>query len=441
MLIEHTTDYRAPGQLSERSRAFRVYPEAMVVRTMAFIQEYGLEGVLVAIDAQDRIVSGEPFVEAAKRLGLNRIPVVVLAHLNEVQLRSYAIAVHKIAEMAGWDDIELAAELCDIRDLIGDGDLPELGIDVPELDRLFALGGDPFEEDEAEAVPNGPPVAQGGHHWRMGDRHELLVGSALDRANLQSLVGDEQAQASIVDAPYNLATSNFSTTGRFGDFVQGAGEMSRNEYVRFLTEAMRNCAAVSEDGSLAMWFMSYHFLLELLRAGGIAYDQLKTIITWDKGSPGLGSLYRARSEFIALFKLGSKPHRLHANARNRSTIWEYPSLSTFSAERDQLLGSHPSIKSLDLIADAILDVSDPGGIVLDCFAGSGTLALACERTGRRARMIELEPAYADVALRRFRKATGIEPVLISSGETLAELEEEARDQANSVVEGVNDEQG
>ena len=417
------TSYRSPAELKPRQRAFRTHPEAQIEAMCASIREYGLNQP-PAIDAENNIVCGTAIVAAAVRLGYNRIPVVVLDHLNEAQLRSYAIAANKLADMAGYDEAELALEIADIQTLLGGLQLPELGIATPELDRLLAFNA-ADQATPAEAEPNPSLViSQPGDLWTMNG-HSLAIGDALLGSTYEQLVSNELAQAVICDLPYNRPTNDFSTTGRFDDFKQGAGEMTSAEFVRFMTTIMRHLCGVTEDGSLHLMFMSYHFLLELLRAGAIAYDELKAIITWDKGSPGLGSLWRHQSEFVVAFKHGRAPHRTHSNKRNRTTVWREDGLSIFQAGRSELLAGHPTPKPVQLLKDAVLDVSDRGGIVLDPCAGSGTLALACEETGRRARMIEIDPVYADVALRRFRSATGVEPVLSSTGQTLAQCEAKA----------------
>lgn len=415
-------DYRAPGELKLRQREWRTHSPDQIKRLAASIKAYGFNQP-VAINDHDQVICGAGLVAAAQQLGLNRIPVVRLDHLNEAQQRAYAVAANKLADMAGYDEFELSNEIAELQSLFGALDLPELGIATPELDRLFALNHTPpASNHDVQAEITGPPLVELGQRWDMGP-HRLLCGSALDAASYELLLGLERAQYCLTDVPYNLSTDTFSTTGRHGDFLQGAGEFSGPEFVRFLSTAMRHMAAWSASGSIHMFFMSWHYLLELLRAGNIVYDELKTIITWVKPHPGLGSWYRSQSEFLAAFKHGKAPHinNLGKNGRNRSTVWEYDSLAQFSADRDEQLAAHPTCKPVALIADAIRDNSERGGIVLDPFAGSGTLALAAHQTGRVARLIELDPHYVEVALTRFQKDTGIEPVLWPTMETLADL--------------------
>jgi DNA modification methylase len=431
-------NYRAPSELKERRRAFRTHPEKQIDRLCASIREYGFNQP-VAIDGEDRIVCGSALVMAAKRLGLNRIPVIRLDHLKEGELRAYAIAANKLAEFAGYDEAELSLELADIQALIGSYELPEMGFNTPELDHLLGLDDCSDKNDTVDPPDPLRAISRIGDVWRLR-RHLLLCGDALSGQSYSTLMNEERAEFAISDPPYNLRTDMFSTTGRHSDFCQGAGEFDSTQFTRFMTTAMRHMASVSTDGSIHMFFMSHHFLLELLRAGRIVYGDLKTIITWVKPFPTLGSWYRSQTEFIAAFKNGTAPHLNNlGQGRDRSTAWEYEGMAGFGKDRDELLAAHPTPKPVPLIADAILDCSRRGAIILDPFAGSGTILMAAEETGRVARAMELDPLYVDVSIRRFRKATGIEPVLLATGETLADLENRSNEAAGTNQEK-NDEE-
>ena len=204
------------------------------------------------------------------------------------------------------------------------------------------------------------------------------------------------------------------------------GEMSPGEFTRFLTTVMRHMALHSMDGSLHALFMSYHYLLELLRAGSIVYGRPKAICTWVKKQGGQGGLFRSQTEFIAYFKNGTAPFlnnvQLGRHGRNRTNAWFCDGMNTPSAERDELLAEHPTPKPVELLKDAILDVTQIGDIVLDPFAGIGSIILAAHACERRAFAMEIEPGYVDVSLRRVRKSLVSEPVRESDGMTFTELE-------------------
>ena len=182
----------------------------------------------------------------------------------------------------------------------------------------------------------------------------------------------------------------------------------------------------SADGSVHYICMDWRHLLELLHAGKIAYSEFKNLCVWTKNNGGMGSLYRSQHELVAVFKSGSAAHinniELGKYGRYRTNVWSYPGMNSFQSGRDDKLGMHPTVKPVGLVADAILDCSRRGGIILDPFAGSGTTLIAAERTGRRCYAMELDPVYVDVALRRFRRLMRTEPVYARTGATLTARE-------------------
>ncbi len=421
-------EFLAPGEIKPRIRAYRKHSPKQVDLIARSLKERGcIEPVLV--DSQNRIVCGEAVVAAAGQIGLNRLPVVRAGHLSDDQLRAYAVAANRLAEYAGYDEELLGQEISDIADLLADYDLAGLGFEAAEIDNY--LGITSLERDAAaEVVPPLAPnarVSAKGDLWIIGD-HRLLNDDALVPANYSRLLDGRLAQLVLSDVPYNLSGKTISGSGKIkhGDFIQGAGEMSRAEFTRFLTSAMRCMRGASIDGSIHMIFMSWHYLLEMLRAGAIVYDELKAICTWIKQQGGQGAFYRSQTEFIAVFKNGDEKHinniMMGRFGRNRTNAWNYAGMNTATKARDELLAMHPTVKPLDLLEDAILDCSNLRGIVLDPFVGSGSTIIAAHRTGRVGYGMDLDPLYADVALRRIRAATGIEPIRESDGKGFSELE-------------------
>lgn len=423
-------EYLAPSEINSRLRAFRKHSPQQLKLIAGSLKRNGcVEPVLV--DSQNRIVCGEAVVAAAAMIGLNRIPVIRVDHLTDEELRAYALGANKLAELAGYDEELLALELREVSELLGDYDLTELGFETAEIDRLFGLT-DVEGNAAADYVPDLQPGCQVSTFddlWQM-DRHCLLHGDALVSKCHARLMGGDLAQLVLSDVPYNRPADSISGNGKIKhpDFIQAAGELSPAEFTRFLTKAMRCMRDVSMDGSLHMIFMSWHHLLEMLRAGAIVYDELKGICTWVKSQGGQGSFYRSQTEFIAVFKQGTSKHinniQLGRFGRNRTNAWHYDGMNTAKQGRDALLALHPTVKPLDLLQDAILDCSNRGGIVLDPFAGSGSIVLAAHFTERVARVMELDGIYVDASLRRFKAVTGIDPIRQSDGRTFSELEAE-----------------
>ena len=200
----------------------------------------------------------------------------------------------------------------------------------------------------------------------------------------------------------------------------GVGEMSCEEFAAFNTAWLRQAASYSKQGAYQLAFMDWRHMQELLTAGRRAELELKNLAVWDKGVGAMGSLLRSQHELVFLFKepsaAGVNNVQLGKFGRNRTNVWKYPGAVGLRKE----LELHPTPKPVALVADAILDVSNRNDLVLDCFSGSGTTIMAAERTGRRARVIELDPQYVDVAIQRWEEKTG-ESARHVNGPTFAEI--------------------
>jgi hypothetical protein len=210
-----------------------------------------------------------------------------------------------------------------------------------------------------------------------------------------------------------------------------SGEMDPAQFTAFLTQACRNLAAFSREASLHYICMDWRHLGEILAAGREAYGELKNLCVWVKHNGGMGSLYRSQHELILVFKQGCAPHRNNVQlgrfGRNRSNVWHYPGVNSFARNgvEGNLLALHPTVKPVALAADAILDFTARGDIVLDGFLGSGTTLIAAERTGRLCYGLELDPAYADTIIRRWQRLTGETAQHAGSGRSFDDLAREA----------------
>jgi adenine specific DNA methylase Mod len=183
--------------------------------------------------------------------------------------------------------------------------------------------------------------------------------------------------------------------------------------------AFARLTAFSANGSIHFICMDWRHMREVLEAAEAPYNELKNLCVWSKTNAGMGSLYRSQHELVFVFKNGTRPHinnvELGRFGRNRTNIWNYAGASSFGSNRDSELAMHPTVKPLSLVADAILDCSKRGGIVLDAFAGSGTTLIAAERTGRRGHGIELDPYYCDTIVRRFEDVHDLKAVHVETG--------------------------
>jgi len=237
------------------------------------------------------------------------------------------------------------------------------------------------------------------------------------------------------DPPYNVRIEgNVSGLGavRHRDFTMASGEMDPLEFTAFLSRTLKLLARYSSDGSIHFICMDWRHMGELLSAGREVYDELKNVCVWVKNNGGMGSFYRSRHELIFVFKHGKAAHRNNVQlgqfGRNRTNVWEYPCISSFgkSEEEGNLLATHPTVKPVALVADAIMDASARGEIILDAFLGSGTSVIAAERTGRQCYGLELDSTYVDTIVRRWQAYTGERARHAVTGTFFDEIEVEVK---------------
>jgi DNA modification methylase len=395
-----------------------------------------LFGFIVAIltDRYGNVIAGHGRLLAAKLLGITEVPTLCLDHLTSAQARAFMIADNRLTENSVWDDRLLAEQLKDLSLLGLDFDIEVTGFDMGEIDLRIASLGEPCDpsDDPADVLPEAPtslPVSKMGDLWQV-NQHRVLCGNALDNEAFATLLGDDRAAMVFTDPPYNVPIDGHASglgAIHHRPFPMASGEMDRPEFTAFLRAAFRNLAEFSIDGSLHYVCMDWRHIEEGMNAGREVYTELKNLCVWAKDNPGMGSLYRSGHEFVFVFKHGRSAHRnnvqLGGFGRNRSNVWRYPGANSFArgGAEGNLLALHPTVKPVALVADAILDCSARGDIVLDAFLGSGTTVIAAERTGRRCYGLELDPAYVDTIVRRWQALTGGAAHHAASGRTFDDL--------------------
>jgi DNA modification methylase len=307
-----------------------------------------------------------------------------------------------------------------------DFSLDATGFEMGEIDLRIESAAAADKADIADAMPpepTGPAVCQPADLWQLG-KHKVYCASALDPNAFPRLMGSEQAAMILTDPPYNVPIDGHASglgTTRHRDFAMASGEMDKSQFIEFLAQSLWLLARNSVDGSIHYICMDWRHSAELLAAGSLAYSELKNICVWVKHNAGMGSQYRSQHEFVFVFKNGHGPHQnniaLGRFGRHRSNVWNYPGINSFgrSGEEGNLLALHPTVKPVALVADAILDCSARGDLVLDPFSGSGTTIIAAERTGRRCYGLEIDPLYIDTIIRRWQKYTGGSAVHAVSG--------------------------
>ena len=290
-----------------------------------------------------------------------------------------------------------------------------------------------------------PAVTRPGDLWLLGPsgvpRHRLLAGDARDPAAIATLMGEEQAAMVITDPPYNVPIKGHVSgkgRARHGEFAMASGEMTEEEFISFLKSFLAAALMRTAPGALLYVFMDWRHLFEMLTAARALDLRLINICVWNKSNGGMGSLYRSKHELVLVLRLGDEPHRnnveLGKHGRSRANVWDYPGVNVFRPGRAAELAMHPTVKPVALIADAIRDVTKRGDLILDPFGGAGTVIIAAEKTGRRARTIEIDCHYCDVAIRRWETFTGKAAVLAATSETFEDVAERRENERSLALE-------
>ena len=371
----------------------------------------------ILVDEDDEILAGHGRWLAAQKLGLETVPTIKILHLKPAEKVAFRIADNRIAELSAFSKEALAIEFALITSIDADFDVEITGFDLGTIELLIDKdAGSSVGKDDMPVVSSGSAVTQLGDVWILGS-HRLVCGDATLREPYLTLMGRSRARMVFTDPPYNVAIAgHVSGNGaiKHREFVMASGEMDEAQFTAFLTASMSNMARFSVDGSVAFVCMDWRHLPELQAAGAATFDEQINLCVWVKSNATLGSCWRSQHELIAVFKRGKRSHinnvELGKHGRHRSNVWNYPGVNSFSATRASELALHPTVKPLALVVDAILDVSRRDDLVLDPFGGSGTTLLAAEQTGRRARLLELDPLYCDVIIRRTEAATGLRAV-------------------------------
>ena len=408
-----TVVYRPIGDLKPDPRNARTHPKRQIEQLRASILQFGFTNP-VLVDEESVLIAGHGRLRAAKDIGLPTVPAIQLAGLSEAQKKALRLADNKIALNAGWDLEILKLELGDIGTLDVDFDVSLTGFASGEIDVVLKAANDP-DDEVIPAVPS-EPKTKPGDIWILGD-HRIGCGDGRNVEFLRRLVGEGRAiDAAFMDPPYNVKINGHANAkGRHREFAMASGEMDNAAFQTFLQETLGAAAAVSRDGAVHYVCMDWRHLDDVSGVGREIYDDLLNICVWNKSNAGMGSLYRSKHEMVFVYRVGSTPHtnmvELGKHGRNRTNVWDYPSVNSMAGSRREDLALHPTVKPVAMVADAYQDVTARGDLVFDMFLGSGTSLIAAERTGRQFRGCEIDPAYVDVTVDRWVQLTGGTPEL------------------------------
>jgi DNA modification methylase len=410
---ELATAWRQLGELILYARNPRTHSDAQVAQIAASIREFGWTNP-VLIDGENGIIAGHGRVLAARELGLERVPVIELAHMTEAQKRAYVLADNQLALNAGWDQELLRVELADLSEI--GFDLALIGFGAGELEQL--LTGEKTgltEDDDAPALPQ-QAVSKPGDLWILGE-HRLLCGDATVMADVERVLDGSLADMTFTDPPYNVAYGSSAKDKLRGNKRKILNDDLGNGFEAFLQDACANILSVTKGAVYVC--MSSSELHTLQRAFTAAGGKWSTFVIWAKHAFTLGRADYQRQYEPILYGWPAGQERYWCGARDQGDVWFID-----KPARNDL---HPTMKPVALVERAIRNSSKSRDIALDPFGGAGSTLIACEKTGRQARLVELDPKYCDVIVQRWQAWAGGTATLDGDGGSFGALAGQRRE--------------
>jgi DNA modification methylase len=393
----------------------RTHSGAQIAQIAASIAAFGFNNPIL-VDTKAGIIAGHGRLLAARKLQLQEVPVIVLDHLSEAQKRAYILADNQLALNAGWDEDLLRLELAALQD--EDFNLDLIGFEDEELARLLAAQDAVAGLTDEDAVPDLPqtPVSVLGDLWCLGE-HKLLVSDATNRADVERLMAGIAADLVFTDPPYNVDYEGYTK-----DRLKiKSDRMSDAEFKQFLEASFRSCRTAVKPGASLYVCHSSSWQREFQNALEAAGFEVRCQIIWAKNTFAWGfGRYKFQHEPLFYCHVAGQKDPWYGD-KSQSTLWE--------EKKPAANRIHPTAKPVELIERALLNSSNAGDVVADLFGGSGSTLIACERQKRKARLMEIDPKYADVIVRRFQDYTGKQAILEGDGRTFDEIAQERRKEA------------
>jgi len=394
--------YFPVANLIPYARNARTHSDAQVAQVAASIREFGWTNP-VLIDPEGGIIAGHGRVLAARKLGMDEVPCITLGHLTETQRRAYILADNKIALNSGWDEEMLHLELTDLQEM--GADLGLIGFGQDELDKLLASEAEGQADPDDAPEPPVEPISKQGDIWICGE-HRVLCGDATVLGDVEALLGGELADMAFTDPPYNVNYANSPKDKLRGKSRPILNDALGDGFGAFLYDAAVNLLTVTKGAVyICMSSSELDMLQKVFREAG---GKWSTFIVWAKNTFTLGRADYQRQYEPILYGWKDGADHFWCGARDQGDVWFFDK----PAKNDL----HPTMKPVALVERAIRNSSKSRDIVLDLFGGSGTTMIAAEKSGRRARLVELDPGYCDVVVRRWMDFTGSSATHAVTGE-------------------------
>jgi DNA modification methylase len=406
--------YRPVELLIPYARNAKQHSDAHVAQIAASITEFGW-GAPILVDGQNNVIAGHGRLLAARKLGMTDVPVVPMEHLTDIQRKALILADNKIGENASWDDALLGLELAELQ--AAGFDLDITGFTPEEWDKLIAgdIGNDGLTDDDQVPEVTETAITQTGDIWLMGE-HKVLCGDATKAEDYKRLLGDELVDMTFTDPPYNV---NYANTAK--DKMRGTNRPILNDnmgenFSAFLQAACVNILAVTKGAVyIAMSSSELDTLQSAFRAAG---GKWSTFVIWAKNTFTMGRADYQRQYEPILYGWKDGAQHYWCGARDQGDVWQIK-----KPHKNDL---HPTMKPVELVERAVRNSSKTRDLVLDPFGGSGTTVIACEKAGRRARLIELDPKYVDVIVKRWQEFSGKQAARFKDGVAFDALAEDSQ---------------
>lgn len=399
------------------ARNARTHSEDQVAHIAASIVEFGWTNPILA-GADGVIIAGHARLAAARKLKMTEVPVIVLDHLNEAQRRALVLADNKLALNAGWDEEMLRVEMEALKE--ADFDLDVTGFSDEELEEIFRVGEEPREgltdDDAAPELPE-QAITAPGDLWRLGE-HRLLCGDATKLEAAELVMAGGRADLIWTDPPYNVDYEGYTPA----KLTIKGDRMSPDEYHAFLAASLVVYRAIAKKTASIFVCYADRWQREVLNACEAAGFALRCTIIWAKHTFAWGfGRYKFQHEAIFHGHVAGESDHWYGE-KNESTLWQ--------EKKPNASRLHPTMKPVELIERALRNHTKPGEVVADFFGGSGSTLIACEKMGRRARLIELDPKYCDVIISRWQEWTGEQARHETSGRSFEDLRSQMEEVAH-----------
>ena len=396
----------------------RTHSEEQVGQVAASIREFGFTNPIL-VDGDNGIIAGHGRLMAARKLGLESVPSIRLTHLSEAQKRAYVIADNKLALNAGWDEELLSLELGELQAI--DFDLSLIGFSEDELELLLVEEVEGLTDEDAVPEPPETPTTVEGDVWVLGN-HRLMCGDSTSIDAVDKLMGEQKSDMVFTDPPYGMSYGGGRAAGSTekGALVKAHGmiigdDLKGDDLLQMVSDSIGNAVNMGKSGGAAYICFTWRTYTEFHGALSAIDLEPKACIVWDKKSIGLGnSNYRPQHEFI-FYCAGQ-----WFGDKSQADVWNMTRGATGKYV-------HPTQKPVELVEKAITNSSKSGDLVHDCFGGSGSTLIACEKTNRHSRLMELDPKYCDVIIKRWQEFTGKQAINEGTGKPYIEM--------SNVIEG------